>query len=966
MTTTSMSAIWNEQEPFQTARYTVRHFQWSILPCDKDKGPVRIGGLNKDGTPKRFSWGSLQNRHPSLQEVEYWQKTYQPPLWSLVTGAINQRVVLDFDGKSGQKTLEQLGLSPHVQTGSGGYHVHFHHPGWHVPTLAGKSNKELGQRWPGLDIRGDGGNALFCGESHAGRYLWLRDPEPDDLLQLPEALVAFLHQSALPEHRIALSEESPNASVPEVAETAHETLLTRALTRVIKKEAGRNDTGFWLACQLRDHHYSLEMAREILERYCQQTPKENTKGGYEPYTREEAFASLASAYKDSHKKREPWVINTKTMVISEPSHMLPESDLLPSSGQASNGNGHGSPPTTGQRHPDGEAPLPDIIVGTDQLRNAVDKAIEAIQHAEQHAPTLFLQAARLVSIGQDEEKRPIITQMSVPEVKEVMTHSANFYRLKKASVEEGGSIQYPVSPPKEIAEQILARQSNKPYLPFPPLTAIVETPVIRQDGSVLSASGYDKKSRLYYAPQEGMGNLSVPLDPTPEQRQAALTLIWDVIGEFPYATDADKANALGLLLTPLLRPAIKRHVPMALIDAPKQGTGKGLLSDVVSIIATGMGAMILTLSDNPDELQKSITSLLIEGATMITIDNVVERLQSKHLDAVLTSDWWRGRILGASKMARVPQRATWIATGNNIRLGGDIARRCYRIRLDARMSKPFKRKGFKHTDLASWALEHRAEIVGALLTLARAWYAAGKPRYEHLPAMGTMTGWVEVVGGILEYAGVSGFLANLDTLQEQADEEGPQWETFLLSWRKVFGEEWTSVSDLSAIITGEGKIAGGGDTKYHFDLIEALPEPLQITLKEKPKSFKICLGKALDKHVETCFGEDNLRLEKTFDKHNKKSLWRVVAGNAGSLSNATQSENVESSLGDEVDVMGYEIDGKHSLHTPQKNGQKKEQTCSKGSPGHTAAIEGYCEKSLPPSLPLQSPADGHRKEKRDL
>jgi hypothetical protein len=123
-----------------------------------------------------------------------------------------------------------------------------------------------------------------------------------------------------------------------------------------------------------------------------------------------------------------------------------------------------------------------------------------------------------------------------------------------------------------------------------------------------------------------------------------------------------------LLLTTILRPAIARHVPLALLDAPSQGTGKSLLSDVVPVIATGSSAAILTMSDSEEELQKAITSLLLEGSTIITIDNITGRLQSKHLDGVLTSMTWKGPILGQSKMTKVPHRATWIATGNNIRL----------------------------------------------------------------------------------------------------------------------------------------------------------------------------------------------------------------------------------------------------------------------------------------------------------
>jgi hypothetical protein len=560
--------------------------------------------------------------------------------------------------------------------------------------------------------------------------------------------------------------------------------------------------------------------------------------------------------------------------------------------------------TTGTGTPQDGRVLPEVIVNNVQLRDMVNEAITAIMLRERENPTLFMQASRLVRVGRDEKQRPVIVQMGVSEVKEVLTHSANFYRrLKKSSEEEGEDVLISVSPPKEIAEQILARQAQSPYLPFPALDTIVETPVLRPDGSILDTPGYDKQTRLYYVLTSGMEECLVPENPTPEEREAALALIWQAFGEFPYAGEADRANALALLLTPIVRPAIKRHVPMALADAPKRGTGKGLLCDGVTIVAAGDTAPILTMSENADELQKSITALLMEGATIIIIDNITERLQSKHLDAVLTSDIWRSRILGASKMTRVPQRATWIATGNNIRLGGDLPRRCYRIRLDAKMSRPDKRRDFTIRDLATWIKEHRAELVRALLILARAWYVAGKPQDEDLPAMATFTGWVRTVGGILKHAGVRGFLANLDQLQEQNDEESAQWEAFLLTWLERFGDAWVTTADICTVLTQTNELAGvvddlaGVENKNEPNsLFDALPEWLQVALKEKPKSFKVSLGKALEKRVDACFGEENVRLEKTKTAHRKTTVWRVnrsLAGVGRGVSGSCEHENSE-------------------------------------------------------------------------
>src|SRR5205807_2481383 len=153
-----------------------------------------------------------------------------------------------------------------------------------------------------------------------------------------------------------------------------------------------------------------------------------------------------------------------------------------------------------------------------------------------------------------------------------------------------------------------------------------------------------------------------PAQPTRQEVEQALACIWEVLGEFPYVDRCDKANALALLLTPLLRPVL-RHVPLALIDAPSQGTGKSLLADVVALVATGRNAAVITEASSEEEWSKLIASLLLEGAALISIDNVELPLRSAKLAAALTSDEWRNRLLGRSKTVSVPQRATWLATG---------------------------------------------------------------------------------------------------------------------------------------------------------------------------------------------------------------------------------------------------------------------------------------------------------------
>src|SRR5215469_16349423 len=51
---------------------------------------------------------------------------------------------------------------------------------------------EIGERWPGLDIRADGGYVVFAGRTNRGEYRWFCDPEPYPLDILPTDLREFL------------------------------------------------------------------------------------------------------------------------------------------------------------------------------------------------------------------------------------------------------------------------------------------------------------------------------------------------------------------------------------------------------------------------------------------------------------------------------------------------------------------------------------------------------------------------------------------------------------------------------------------------------------------------------------------------------------------------------------------------------------------------------------------------------
>jgi hypothetical protein len=379
---------------------------------------------------------------------------------------------------------------------------------------------------------------------------------------------------------------------------------------------------------------------------------------------------------------------------------------------------------------------------------------------------------------------------------------------------------------------------------------------------------------LAYVPVPGLKSPPIPQSPTEEHLVDAITLIDEAIREFPFQDQASYTNALALLLTPLIRQAINGHVPLALLDATRPGTGKSLLAEIVALVATGRKAAMMGAPYDDNEWRKRIAATLADGATIIVIDNVRARLQSAALDLALTSHTVQERILGLSKNGVYPQRATWIATGNNIQLGGDMPRRCYWIRMDAHTDKPWRRGGFTH-NLEEWVPAHRGELIAALLTLARAWYAAGRPApAQPLPRIGGFQPWVETIGGILAHAEIPGFLGNTEELYEQADNDALQWASFLHAWHNTYGEREVLVAEVVRDLKAGAEGSGSANTEA-AELYSALPDELDDLRKG---DFKRRLGKALAAAVGSQFDESGLHIERGSKDSRSGAIYWKVAG----------------------------------------------------------------------------------------
>lgn len=304
------------------------------------------------------------------------------------------------------------------------------------------------------------------------------------------------------------------------------------------------------------------------------------------------------------------------------------------------------------------------------------------------------------------------------------------------------------------------------------LSGVASYPLLLPDGSVLQDPGYDPGSGLYL--HQSLSMAPVSARPTGEEVKAARSFLLDeYLTDFPWTEPADKANYVAALFTPPLREIIAGLDPLVYVTAPERGTGKSLLTELMTIL---YGGAVRTYPKDDSEMRKVITATLRGAEPVIVFDNVDDVVASPSLAALLTAKVWTDRILGGSVDGKWPNDRLWMLTGTNVRLGGDHAQRAVRVAIDYGRPDPDRRKDFAIPDIGAWTQANRGHVIHAVLTLARAWQVNGAPEADH--AMRGFTRWARVTGGILAYHGIPGFLANRDENRVN-DEDYDEWSRFL-------------------------------------------------------------------------------------------------------------------------------------------------------------------------------------------
>ncbi len=455
------------------------------------------------------------------------------------------------------------------------------------------------------------------------------------------------------------------------------------------------------------------------------------------------------------------------------------------------------------------ANLPMIFTTRQQMLSTIIMARDALVLTNedllktQRDGAFFLRADQMVQLYNES-----IRSVTLPIMMGALYRSARWVSHK------GDDVTVDSKPPQEVASDILSFLDPR----FRQLDRVMAAPLYSPDGVLCWQYGYHEEARAYITYQH---NIVIPDNIHEEDAKAAARwLLTELFADFSFATEGDATHAIGALLTPLIRDLIPGATPPHDVGSPTGGCGKDLLVKSISTVYLGKPVAEQGLPIEEAEIAKTVLAEVSLGQPIVLFTNADTKgrrtIDSGTLEALWTSNTWKGRILGTSNHSpEYPNRALWFVTGVNLKWGGNLPSRRIRIRLDPKLDTPrlwsvynFKRPG---TDAQlQWVKENRGEILTKLITMVQYYFSLPDALKPKAKTLGNYESWSRLVGSIVEACGLSGWMAfKKDPLDAIFSETGDkEWMGMFDEWMADHGGRKKTAEELNTFCHDRGLLFG--------------------------------------------------------------------------------------------------------------------------------------------------------------
>lgn len=329
----------------------------------------------------------------------------------------------------------------------------------------------------------------------------------------------------------------------------------------------------------------------------------------------------------------------------------------------------------------------------------------------------------------------------------------------------------------------------------PRVTRMAAAPVVRPDLSVQWDAGYDYPSETYVTESVVRPKVFEALLLEREIVDWSRDYLMKWFDPFAFEHETSRADCLALALTPMLLSFIPDDtIPGGLFLANRPGSGKTQLASLIGMMATGT-PVEATSWPKPSQMKVSITTALKDGdRQVILFDNVKTAMDDESLEAILTSRLWTDRRYHAQESLRLPNNVVWMFTKNNPTVSPDMLRRLVLVSLD-----PNKSPAVWNPKVLAEAKADRQRIRTALVALITWWAQNGaKPGSVSISGF---EAWSETVSGILEAAGIEGFMKAKEETQSHVYTEDEDSAAMIDRIARVMGTDkpWTAAELWNAV-----------------------------------------------------------------------------------------------------------------------------------------------------------------------
>lgn len=411
-------------------------------------------------------------------------------------------------------------------------------------------------------------------------------------------------------------------------------------------------------------------------------------------------------------------------------------------------------------------------------------------------------------------------------------HAASNEKLALVRLDENGNRGARKHVPLDVAKTVYYRAHT--FLPVTP--EIIRVPIFTADGSLLTEdSWYEDLAILMETGGLQIGD--VPAEPSPEDvTWAADYLKTDLLGDFPFMDYDSKgverrapaeANALAMLITPFMRRLFTGCSPLFWVSKPVPGIGGTLLGELPWRIFEGGDPVRVQYSQtNEDENTKELVTACRESRNILFYDDQ-KVFTSRVLIQAITAATIGGRLLHRNESVKRRNHFLWVGGGNNTYLGEEMGRRALIMRLNAKVADLASRN-YTHDDLRGWVAENRGAIIRAILILIQNWIAQERPAFTDRTKR-SFENWARAVGGVLQAAGVEGFL---DTRELKVlDPAYAATRRFVAKWFEKHGHGAKEPADLADMAIGHALdiVEGRGEEEQRRRLLARLQDLVDVT-----------------------------------------------------------------------------------------------------------------------------------------